>query len=187
MKHSLFSKSLALLLALVMVLSMVPAVAFAEETTEDTLTVQDILGENWYVSWNGGSAADTEYLNIVEGGIHGNFALRIGHPTQNTELTLRYKFYKADLGVAATKGIGMGMRFSAKVEGTLGASSYMGITNPVSKASGGNRFNYNISSLGAEWTTINAGHSGSGAGWSGGEYDHTRLEFAIILEAGNYL
>lgn len=193
MKHGLFHRMMAMLLAFVMVLSLVyvpnavQAEETTEETTEDTLTVQDILGDNWYVSWNGGAVAETEYLSIVEGGAHGKFALRIGHPTESTEMTLRYKLYKADLGVAATTGIGMGMRFAAKIEGALLDGSFIGVTNPVTNAAGGNRFNYDISAVGSEWTVINESHSGSDAVWSGGEYDHVRLEFAISLEAGNYL
>lgn len=185
MKQGLFSKLLALLLTFVMVLSMVPAMVFADEvTTEETLTVQDILGDKWSVSWNGGAVDSTEYLNIVEGGAHGKFALRIGHPTEATEMTLRYAFKKADLGVATTTGLAMCMKFKAKLEGTLLDGSWLSITNNVNNATGGNRTNLSateLATIGSDWSADKFVDV-----WCGGEYDGARLEFAISLAAGDY-
>ena len=188
MKHSLFSKSLAILLVLVMVLSMVPATVVAAETTEETLTVQDILGDKWYVSWNGGAVDATEYLNIVEGGAHGNFALRIGHPTERTDICLRYKIYKSDMGMASTDETGVGMKFAAKLDGALAEGSWIGMINPIEPATGGNRSNLSaedVASIGTDWTLIDKSADFYGV-WCGPEYDRAEIEFNLVLEPGNY-
>jgi len=184
MKQGLTRKLLAFLLVLTMVLSLVPVTAFAEETAaeEETLTVQDILGEKWYVSWNGGAVDATEYLNIVEGGAHGNFALRIGHPTQATEMTLRYDFKKADLGVATGTALALCLKLKMKLEGTLKSGSWVSVTNNVNGAAGNNRNNFEgLENLTSEWSEDYFSDI-----WCDGTYDGARLEFAISLDAGHY-
>ena len=190
MKQRFFQRLTAMLLAVTLVASFgyVPMGSAAAEVTEETVSVQDVLGENWNVSWNGGTAADADYLTVVEGGAHGNYALRIGHPTAATELCLRYDLYKADMGLAASEALGMGMKFSAKIEGALKSGSWIGVINPVAGAGGNNRSNLSdedIASIGADWTRIDKDDEYYGV-WCGGEYDHVKLEFNLVLDAGNY-
>ena len=153
----------------------------------DLDAVQEKLGENWYVFWNSGTAAPEDYLNVVQGGSHGEYSLRIGHPTVKTDLCLRYNLYKSDIGMAATEALGIGMKFSARVEGSFADGSWIGVINPVNPATGGNRGNLtdaDMASIGIDWTAIDKG-SDYGV-WCGSEYDRAELEFNIVLAPGNY-
>lgn len=159
-----------------------------ENPEEDLNDVQKKLGKNWYVHWNGGNAADADYLSIVQGGSHGDYCLRIGHATEPTNICLRYNLYKSDMGLASSEALAVGMKFTAKVEGAFSADTWIGVINPVDPAVGGNRGNLSeedIASIGSDWTVFDKTHSDYGV-WCGGEYDHAKLEFNIVLDAGNY-
>lgn len=171
--------------------------SFEEGNQENTQTttapaeldaVQEKLGENWYVFWNSGTAASEEYLNVVQGGSHGDYSLRIGHPTVKTDLCLRYRVYKSEMGMIAGQETGVGMKFSAKLEGSLADGTWIGVINPVDPATGGNRSNLSatdLASIGAEWTLIDKSDEYYGV-WCGPEHDRAELEFNIVLDAGNY-
>lgn len=184
----MMKRFLSFVMAAVMLFSLVVVPGGVTAAAEE-ITVQDMLGENWYVYWNGGAAADTEYLTIVEGGSHGDYSLRIGNPDQAANICLRYKLYKSELGLAAGEEAGIGMKFSAKVEGALADGSWIGIINPVEVPAGGNRSNLtdaDLASIGAEWTMVDKSAEYYGV-WCGPEHDRAELEFNIVLEAGNYL
>ena len=190
MKRHPIQRLIAMLLSMALLVSLVyvPGEVKAQAAQQELDAVQQLLGENWYVNWNGGTAAAADYLSIAEGGSHGNYSLRIGHPTEATNICLRYKLYKTDMGMAATEEMGIGMKFSAKVEGTLSADSWIGVINPVDPATGGNRANLTaeeLASIGTEWTAIDKTASDYGV-WCYPEYDRAELEFNIVLDAGNY-
>ena len=155
---------------------------------EDWNDVQKKLGKNWYVHWNGGKAADADYLTIVQGGSHGDYCLRIGHATESTNICLRYNLYKSDMGLASSEALAVGMKFAAKLEGAFRGDTWIGVINPVDPAAGGNRGNLSeedIAAIGSDWTVFDKTQSDYGV-WCGGEYDHAKLEFNIVLDAGNY-
>ncbi|MBQ6831364.1 MAG: right-handed parallel beta-helix repeat-containing protein [Oscillospiraceae bacterium] len=189
MKQTIFRRITAMLLSAVMLasLALVPGVLQVSAAGE-AVTVQDILGENWYVQWNGGAVADTQYLNIVSGGSHGDYSLRIGHPTEKTDLCLRYKVYKTEMGMAADGEAGVGMKFAAKLDGALAEGSWIGMINPIEPATGGNRSNLSADDLaviGTDWTLIDKTADFYGV-WCGPEYDRAEMEFNLVLEPGNY-
>lgn len=188
MKLCLLRRPIAMLLALAILCSLVYIPGGRMKALSETLTVQDLLGENWYVNWNGGASADADYLSIVSGGAQGDHALRIGHPTEKTDICLRYKLYKSDMGLVAGEEAGIGMKFSAKVENALSSGSWIGVINPVSNPGGGNRSNLSdaeLASIGAAWTAIDKTADFYGV-WCGPEFDRAELEFNIVLEPGNY-
>ena len=188
MKLSLLRRPIAMLLAVALLCSLVYIPGGRMKALSETLTVQELLGENWYVNWNGGACEDTDYLSIVSGGAQGDYALRIGHPTEKTDLCLRYQLYKSEMGLTAGQEAGIGMKFSAKVENALASGSWIGVINPVSNPGGGNRSNLSdaeLASIGTAWTSIDKTADYYGV-WCGPEYDRAELEFNIVLEPGSY-
>ena len=188
-------KIISIVLCLTMILGCLnlPGFAIAKAKAEaptpeqQAWALQQKLGDGWSCEWNGFSdIPNADFVEIVSTEHHlGNNALRIGHPTSDTNLTLRRVITLSD-----TTGAAYEYEAFVKSNGKVGKDTAIYIKNGKDGGGGESKGYLFSERVGKEWaklqrTDINQDGVNATDMWiTKGEIC---IEIVVDLQAGTYL